>query len=161
VSGPIEWCHALAFVRQGPLRVASLGRFHDGEQFFSIWFRTSGRRRTRTTAYWKVLFRLPPAWLPAWRRSAEISRPGRRPLGKLDGTGSKPSSWRRCTPIPVAKSPSVQEQVVGRQGCSRQESLRLTRPVNFPETSGQRGALRTSTCRALFDHAASKLPAGL
>jgi len=49
VSGPIEWCHALVFVRQGPLRVASLGRFHDGEQFFSIWFRTSGRRRTRTT----------------------------------------------------------------------------------------------------------------
>ena len=27
MSGPIEWCHALVFVRQGPLRVASLGTF--------------------------------------------------------------------------------------------------------------------------------------
>ena len=108
MSGPIEWCHALVFVRQDPIASGFAWYFHEGEEFFSIWFRTSWPPEHANHCLLESTLPIVAAMVVDL---VEIHRNFPAPDdGKLDGTGSQPSRWRRSTPIPVAKSRSHQQR---------------------------------------------------
>jgi len=90
VSGPIEWCHALVFVRQDPIASGFAWYFHEGEEFFSIWFRTSWPPAHANHCLLESTLPIVAARLSTWWRSTEISSPGCRLLGKLDARVPNP-----------------------------------------------------------------------